>query len=230
MTFARRRNACGALGDARNQTAAAHARHSGITARPGDRTAGEEITRGVGRRSRQLHRSAHQQAHDSWGHIHRGHRSWDNRDGSRIRARGGAPVGDDFEATGILGRLVTRVVPTTVRIRVRNATTSDTPRHIDSCGIAGRCKRYRHQLRSAVGWERNGLGSNLQAERCIGISDRYRLLAAEGRESHDQPRVFQHGQPARQLVHERHDRISCARAFVERQRVPPDLMGFFTTA
>src|SRR6266566_2831196 len=172
----------------------------------------------------------HQQAHDGWGHLHRGHRSRYNRDGSRIRASGGVAVavGDDLETAGIRRRLVTRVVATAMRVRIRDATTSYTPAYINGGGIAGGRKGHRHQLSGAVGWERNGPGSNLQAERRIGISDRnsYRLLAAEGRESHDQPRIFQHGQPARQLVHERHDRISCARAFGEQQRVPPDLMGF----
>ncbi len=61
-------------------------------------------------------------------------------------------VGDDLEMTGISGGLVTRVVPTTVRVRVRDATTSYTPVHIYGRGIAGGRKSHRHQLGGAVGW------------------------------------------------------------------------------
>src|SRR5256884_9011675 len=61
-------------------------------------------------------------------------------------------VGDDLELT-ILGRLVTCVVPTTVRVRVRDGTTCYTPIHINCRGIAGWRKGHRHQLGGAVGWQ-----------------------------------------------------------------------------
>src|SRR5207249_7366811 len=124
-------------------------------------------------------------------------------------ARAGAPVavGDDLELTNIVGRLVPRVVPTTVRVRVRDGTTRYSPIHIDRRGIAGWRKGHRHQLGGAVGWHGNGLGSDLQNDRGTGTGDSEWSLAAEGRESHDEPRILQQGQSRRERMLECHDTV-----------------------
>src|SRR5256884_3781189 len=132
-------------------------------------------------------------------------------------------VGDDLELT-ILGRLVTCVVPTTVRVRVRDGTTCYTPIHINCRGIAGWRKGHRHQLGGAVGWHGNRLGSDLQTDRGTGIGDSEWFLAAEGRESHDEPRILQQGQSTRQLMLECHDTVLLSTRVCETTKSPTRLV------
>src|SRR5439155_298437 len=91
--------------------------------------------------------------------------------------------------------------------RVRHAAAGRGPTEAEIHRVAGRVKGDRHQLARASGWQRDRLGNDLQTDRRIRVGNggNQGPLASSSRESHDDERVLQQGQPDRQLVLERHD-------------------------
>src|SRR5439155_257132 len=63
-----------------------------------------------------------------------------------------------------------------------------------------------------------------QTDRGTGIGDSEWFLAAEGRESHDEPRILQQGQSTRQLMLECHDTVLLSTRVCETTKSPTRLV------
>src|SRR2546427_4508162 len=120
-------------------------------------------------------------------------------------------------------------MPPAARARVHDGPARHAPVHLDRPGVTGSGEAGGHELDRLVGKQREGFRRNdeLHDVSRYRPRDLYRPLAGEEPDHGDQhPAILQQSHPRGQLVLECHDTISCATAFIARQRVPPDLMGF----